>query len=90
MNDLAIARAIHVFAVVIWIGGLAMVTTVILPMVLRARSGEGQRLLKAVERRFIWQARVATLVVTWQIGSDSGTAFAALSSGGCTPWFSFG
>src|SRR5215471_1734751 len=64
MNDLAIARAIHVLAVVIWIGGVAMVTTVILPMVLRARTpGEGQTLLEAVERRFIWQARVATLVV---------------------------
>jgi len=62
MNDLAIARAIHVFAVVICIGGVAMVTTVILPMVLRARPGEGQTLLEAVERRFIWQARVATLV----------------------------
>jgi uncharacterized membrane protein len=64
MNDLAIARALHVLAVVIWIGGVAMVTTVILPMVLRARTPrEGQTLLKAVERRFIWQARIATLVV---------------------------
>jgi len=64
MDDLAIARAIHVLAVVIWIGGVAMVTTVILPMVLRARTPEeGQTLLEAVERRFIWQARVATLVV---------------------------
>ena len=64
MNDLAIARAIHVLAVVIWIGGVAMVTTVILPMVLRARTTrEGQTLLEAVERRFIWQARIATLVV---------------------------
>jgi uncharacterized membrane protein len=64
MNDLAIARAIHVLAVVIWIGGVAMVTTVILPMALRARTTrEGQTLLEAVERRFIWQARIATLVV---------------------------
>ena len=36
MNDLAIVRAIHVLAVVIWIGGLAMATTVILPTVRRA------------------------------------------------------
>ena len=64
MNDLAIARALHVLAVVIWIGGVAMVTTVILPMALRARTTrEGQTLLEAVERRFIWQARIATLVV---------------------------
>jgi uncharacterized membrane protein len=64
MNDLAIARAIHVLAVVVWIGGVAMVTTVILPMVRRARTPtEGQTLLEAVERRFVWQARVATLLV---------------------------
>jgi uncharacterized membrane protein len=41
-----------------------MVTTVILPMVRRARiPTEGQMLLEAVERRFIWQARIATLLV---------------------------
>jgi len=39
-----------------------MVTTVILPIV---RRGEKERLglLEAVERRFVWQARVATLLV---------------------------
>jgi uncharacterized membrane protein len=64
MNDLAIARAVHVLAVVIWIGGVGMVTTVILPMVRRARMPtEGQAPLEAVERRFIWQARIATLLV---------------------------
>jgi uncharacterized membrane protein len=64
MHDLAIARAIHVLAVVVWIGGVAMVTTVILPMVRRApMPAEGQVLLEAVERRFIWQARIATLLV---------------------------
>ena len=30
-NDLAIARAIHVVAVVLWIGGVAFVTTTLLP-----------------------------------------------------------
>jgi uncharacterized membrane protein len=63
MNDLAIARAIHVLAVVVWIGGVAMVTTVILPMVRARMPTEGQVLFDAVERRFIWQARVATLLV---------------------------
>jgi hypothetical protein len=33
VDDLALARALHVLAVVIWIGGVAMVTTVILPSV---------------------------------------------------------
>jgi uncharacterized membrane protein len=64
MDDLAIARAVHVIAVVIWIGGVAMVTTVLLPLARRAKSaGDGLALLHAVERRFIWQARVATLLV---------------------------
>lgn len=61
MNDLAIARAIHVLAVVVWIGGVAMVTTVILPAV-RRHAGM-LMLLEAVERRFVWQARIATLLV---------------------------
>jgi uncharacterized membrane protein len=64
INDLAIARAIHVLAVVVWIGGVAMVTTVILPMVRHAQTpAEGQVLLDTVGRRFIWQARIATLLV---------------------------
>jgi hypothetical protein len=63
MKDLAIARAIHVLAVVIWIGGVAMVTTVILPMVRHASTPAGQALLRAAERRFIWQARIAVLLV---------------------------
>ena len=64
MNDLAIARAIQVLAVVVWIGGVAMVTTVILPMVRRTRTlVQGQMVLQAVERRFVWQARLATLLV---------------------------
>jgi uncharacterized membrane protein len=62
MDDIAVARAIHVFAVVVWIGGLAMVTTVILPIVQRGGK-ERLALLEAVERRFIWQARIATLLV---------------------------
>jgi uncharacterized membrane protein len=31
MDDLTIARAIHVVGVVFWIGGVAFVTTVLLP-----------------------------------------------------------
>jgi uncharacterized membrane protein len=64
MDDVAIARAIHVISVVIWIGGVAMVTTVILPIVRRFDIPERRlALLQAVERRFVWQARIATLLV---------------------------
>jgi len=35
INDFAVARALHVLALVHWIGGVAMVTTIVLP---RARA----------------------------------------------------
>ena len=32
MNEFAFARVLHVLGVVLWIGGVAMVTTVLLPI----------------------------------------------------------
>jgi uncharacterized membrane protein len=60
MDLLALARALHVLAVVHWIGGVAMVTLVILPAV-AARADPAQRLglFEAVEGRFAAQARVS-------------------------------
>ncbi|HLZ64672.1 MAG TPA: hypothetical protein VKQ29_00510 [Aliidongia sp.] len=64
MDDVAIARALHVLAVVVWVGGVAMVTTVFLPLVRRSQgAAERLALFDAVEQRFIGQARVATIVV---------------------------
>jgi uncharacterized membrane protein len=40
MDEIAIARALHVFAVVLWIGGVSFVTTVLLPAVRRFKSPE--------------------------------------------------
>jgi uncharacterized membrane protein len=60
VSDVVIARVVHVLAVVIWIGGVAMVTTIILPIV---RASGAISLLEAVERRFVWQARLSTLLV---------------------------
>jgi uncharacterized membrane protein len=63
MDDLAIARALHVLAVVVWIGGVAMVTSVILPAVRRmAKPNERFAFFESVERRFAFQARVATVL----------------------------
>jgi hypothetical protein len=60
MDALALARALHVVAVVHWIGGVAMVTTVILPAVAaRAAPAERLALFEAVEGRFAAQARVS-------------------------------
>jgi uncharacterized membrane protein len=64
MDDVAVARAIHVLAVVVWIGGLSLVTTVVLPLARRrASAAEGWSLFRFVERRFAWQARTAILLV---------------------------
>ncbi len=64
MDDIAIVRAIHVISVVIWIGGVAMVTTVVLPAVRRLDTAAKRvALFEAVENRFVWQARIATLLV---------------------------
>jgi uncharacterized membrane protein len=60
MDDLAIARAVHVLAIVEWIGGVALVTTVLLPNARRSQSGYA--LFEMAERRFAGQARIATLL----------------------------
>ena len=40
MNEFALARVLHVLGVVLWIGGVAMVTTVLLPSVRRMKTPE--------------------------------------------------
>lgn len=63
MDDVTIALALHVMAVVLWIGGVAMVTTVLLPAVRHFRNAEERvAFFEAVERRFAWQARATTLL----------------------------
>jgi uncharacterized membrane protein len=64
MDDVILARALHVLAVVIWIGGVAMATTVVLPAVRRDDLGADRlKAFKAIEHRVIWKARTAVLVV---------------------------
>ena len=63
MDDLAVARALHVLAVVIWIGGVAMATTIVLPAVRRGDLGTDRLgAFRAIERRFAWQARSAVII----------------------------
>jgi uncharacterized membrane protein len=64
MNDLIIMRALHVFAVVIWIGGVSMMTTVLLPALRRGSLGDDAfEAFEAIESRFVWQARGTVLLV---------------------------
>jgi uncharacterized membrane protein len=63
MDDTTIARAIHILAVVLWIGGVGFVTSVLLPAV-RCMNIPADRLafFDTVERRFARQARITTLL----------------------------
>jgi uncharacterized membrane protein len=64
MSDVILARAFHVLFIVIWIGGVAMATTVVLPAVRRGDLGTDKfKAFQAIERRFVWQARAAVLIV---------------------------
>lgn len=63
MDEIAIVRALHVLAVVFWIGGVGFVTTVLLPAVRGFETPEKRlAFFDAIERRFAWQARGATLL----------------------------
>ncbi len=63
MEYFTLARAIHVLAVVLWIGGVAMVTTVIIPAVKRMKSKEKQiETFEKIEGRFSIQAKITTLL----------------------------
>jgi uncharacterized membrane protein len=54
MDDLFVARVLHVLAVVLWIGGVAMVTLVVLPA---ARAAREPSLFERIEQRFASQTR---------------------------------
>ncbi len=63
MDEITLARALHVVAVVHWIGGVSMVTLVLLPSLIRDTApGERLALFERIEGRFASQARVSTLV----------------------------
>ena len=63
IDDFTLARAVHVLALVHWIGGVAVVTTIVLP---RARTLPDARAALAAfelfEGRFAAQARVSILL----------------------------
>jgi len=63
MIGLEIGRIIHILGVVFWIGGVAMITTIILPAIKKFKSAEERvEFFEKVQRRFQIQARVTTMV----------------------------
>jgi uncharacterized membrane protein len=75
MTDLILARVLHVLAVVLWIGGVGMVTTVLLPSIRRCYAAEHRfAAFHTLEMRFARQARISTAAVgvtgfymTWRL-----------------------
>jgi uncharacterized membrane protein len=63
MDDLAIARALHVISVVAWIGGVYLVTYVVLPSVRSMDEALDQiRSFDEIESRFGLHAKALTLI----------------------------
>ena len=57
-----LARTIHVVAIVFWIGGVAFITTVLLPTINKVVDKEQRVLLfEQLEHKFAWHAKLATL-----------------------------
>lgn len=64
IDDFALARAIHVLALIHWIGGMAAVTTIVLPRARRLPDAkDAVAAFETFERRFAQQVRVSILLV---------------------------
>lgn len=63
LDSFTLARALHVFGAIFWIGGVTMVTTTFLPALKNfPQPTERIALFKKIERRFARQARWRTLL----------------------------
>jgi uncharacterized membrane protein len=63
LGDFYLARALHVLGVVLWIGGVAFVTLILLPALRRTVAPEERvALFDRIEGGFAHQARVTTLM----------------------------
>lgn len=60
MDDVTLARAVHILSIMHWIGGVAFVTLVVLPVARRAADPrQGLALFESVEQRFAAQVRLS-------------------------------
>ncbi|MCB1191572.1 MAG: hypothetical protein H7A23_05340 [Leptospiraceae bacterium] len=63
INDLALARVLHIIGVVLWIGGVAMVTTVLLPSIRKLKNPEERVIFfETIEKSFAIQAKLTTVL----------------------------
>jgi uncharacterized membrane protein len=62
-NNFVIARVIHILAITFWIGGVAFVTTILIPSIRRIKSNEDRlALFESLEGKFAFQAKFTTLL----------------------------
>ena len=58
-----LARTLHVLGVVLWIGGVAFVTTVLIPSLIKMTNSDNRlALFEELEGKFAFQARIVTLI----------------------------
>jgi uncharacterized membrane protein len=62
MDDIVLARALHVLAVVHWIGGVAFARLVVLPLARSRPAAETPAPFTALEQRFASQVRISILL----------------------------
>ena len=63
MTEFAVAIVIHVLAMVLWVGGVGMVTTVVIPIVRRLPADANTvGMFEAMQKRFAWKAMFMVLM----------------------------
>ena len=63
MTEFAVAIVIHVLAMVLWVGGVGMVTTVVIPIVRRLPAdAHTVGMFEAIQKRFAWKAMFMVLI----------------------------
>ncbi len=63
MTEFAVAIVIHVLAMVLWVGGVGMVTTVVIPIVKRLPADANTvGMFEAIQKRFAWKAMFMVLI----------------------------
>ena len=62
-DQFVFARTLHVLAIVLWIGGVAFVTTVLIPSLKNLENEQDRmKLFERLEGRFAFQAKLTTLL----------------------------
>jgi len=63
LNEFELVSVIHVLAVVLWVGGVAMVTIVLIPIIRKSASdARAVELFETIQKRFAWEARFLVLI----------------------------